>query len=383
MRFLGFVLANLGRNRLRSILTILGIAVAVFLLCSLEAAVSGLRAGIELSSASRLVVRNAINVSVPLPIAYGARLRDIPGVEDLSWSTWFGGRYTERNARVFFAQFAVDPESYLRLYPEYLIDPAEREAFLGDRRGCLLGATLAEQIGKKVGDRLVLEGAIFPGTWEFAVRGIYRGAESSADDRSMLFHFAYLDEGVEPVRKSTASVFWLKLRPGADPATVARAVDARFESSAASTRTETEAAFRLGFVTRLGNVPLLLRFVGLAVAFTMLLVAANTMVMAAFERTTEFGVLKTLGFRDRTIFSLTLAESMTLALAGGLLGAGISFALLGSKGFPLVALFQIQRVPLGSIAAGLGAALLTGLLGGLAPAFAAARLRVVEAIRRI
>ncbi|NJN14533.1 MAG: ABC transporter permease [Planctomycetes bacterium] len=198
----GLALGNLLRNKLRTGLTVVGIAAALFLFCFLEAVLGGFQAGADIANASRLMTRNAVSLVQPLPIAFQSKIRAVKGVKDLSLQVWFGGQW-EADTRLFFPQFAVDPESFLRLFTEYLVEPAEKEAFLKDRKGCLLGSTIAERLGKGPGETVVLKGTIYPGTWEFNVAGIFRGKDSAADDLRMLFHYDYLTRGSRRRRRGS------------------------------------------------------------------------------------------------------------------------------------------------------------------------------------
>lgn len=380
MKFLGFILANLGRNRLRTVLTVLGIAVALFLYCFLEALLTGFTSGVRVADADRLITRNAVSLVQPLPIAYLEKIRSVEGVADLSWANWFGGTY-EAKRREFFAQYAVEAESYLRIHEEFRIPPAEREAFLRDRQGCLLGATLAGRIGKKPGDRLVLKGTQFPGTWEFNVCGIYTGTRASADDQSMIFHYKYLDERREAYRQGQVGIFLVKLPDASQAAAVARRIDSLFENSAFGTRTETEEAFAMSFVKMMGNFPFLIRFIGAAVVFTILLVSANTMMMSARERTAEIGVLKTIGYPDRTVFLLTMAEACAISLLGGILACVVAKTALRDGSFG--GMFRVFATPWDAVVRALLIALATGVVSGLTPAVEASRLRITTALRRV
>lgn len=379
MTLAGLALGNLARNKVRTGLTVLGMGAALFLYCFLESVLAGFSAGADIANASRLMTRNAVSLVQPLPISYLGKIRAIPGVSDLTHQSWFGGNY-EADKRLFFAQFAVDPESYLRVFPDYVTSPDEAKAFLADRKGCLLGARLARRLGKRPGDRVVITGTIYPGAWEFNVSGIFVGKDSSADEVRMLFHYDYLNEGRAEAAQGLVGVFPILIDDPGRAADVSRAVDRLFENSPYATRTETERAFRLGFVQMLGNVALFLRAIGAAVVFTILLVSANTMVMAARERIPETGVLKTLGFSDRTLAALFLGEALGLSLLAGIVGCAAARLSQAPLGEALGSVLQDFKVPWGVMVRGMGLALATGLVSGIAPARAAARLSVADAL---
>jgi putative ABC transport system permease protein len=376
-----YVLANLRRNPLRTSLTVLGVAVAVLLFCALDALLAAFRSGAEAADASRVIVRNRVSLVQPLPLAYVEHVRGVEGVADVTWSNWFGGRYEARRG-LFFPQFAVDPESYLRVHPEFVLAEAEREAFLRDRAGCVLGRRLAARLGKRVGDRIVLAGTIYPGRWEFDVRGIYAGAAEDTNESLMLFHWRYLEERREAWRKGQVGALSVRVADPAQAAAVMARIDARFENSAFETLTETERQFQLGFVSMLGNVAFFLRAIGAAVVFTILMVAANTMMMAARERASEFATLKTIGFPGRTLFALLLGESAAIGLVGGVAGAAVAYLAFGARVNLVSQFLSGFRMQPGILLEGLALALGAGLLSGIAPAWSAARLRVAQAMGR-
>ncbi|MFO0980288.1 MAG: FtsX-like permease family protein [Planctomycetota bacterium] len=382
MKFLHYIFANLMRNKLRTLLTIGGITIAMFLFCFLEAVLTGFTSGVDMSDASRLIVRNAVSLVQPLPIAYRERILKVPGVKDIGFACWFGGTY-EAKKDEFFGQFAINDEDYLRLYPEFQIPDEQRRAFLGERKACILGKKEAERLQKKVGDTIVLTGTIYFGTWEFIVRGIYQGTKENVDETMMLFHYQYVDDSMPENERGQVGWYVVQIDDPSQAAAVSTRIDDLFRNSAYATRTETERAFQLGFVSMMGNIQLLLRSIGAAVVFTILMVAANTMMMAARERTAEIGILKTLGFPDRTVFFLTMAEAVAIALFAGVLGCLGSKVLFDHVKFNPGGFFPIFYVPWQSAIVGLIIAMVAGLVSGLAPAFQAARMPVALSLRKV
>jgi putative ABC transport system permease protein len=382
MKLFRYVLANLGRNKLRTALTVGGVAIALFLFCFLEAVLAAFRSGVEMSDSSRLVVRNAVSLVQPLPIAYRERILKVPGVKDIAFANWFGANY-EADKSLFFAQFACDAENYLRLYPEYDLPPDEKKAFLAERKACILGKDIAEKLHKKVGDTLVLTGTIYYGTWEFIVRGIYKGTKAVADQSTMLFHYEYLDESRSENEKGEVGIYLLQLEDPTQASVVSARVDEVYKNSAYATLTETERAFNLEFVSMMGNVSFLLRSIGAAVVFTILMVAANTMMMAARERTAEVGILKTLGFPDRSIFLVMTVEAVAIAVLGGLLGCLGAKLLFEGVRFNPGGMFPVFYVPWAAVVVGLVIALVTGIVSGLMPGVSAARMPVALSLRKV
>ena len=396
MNLLSLVLVNLGRNKRRTILTMLSVVVALFLFCALRGVLDTLDASIKVGSETRLVTRNRISLIFPLPLSYHPRLAAIPGVKQVAYGNWFGGRDPVDPGN-FYAQFGVD-ENYIPLYandleiiaadpaPDGIAAPAGMDpklaAFMSERDACVVGQRLFERMKWKLGQKVPVSGTIFPGTWTFTIRAVYHAKDPAFGEESMLFHWKYLSErGMG----GQGQVGWyvLELSDPTQAGAVTGAVDALYENSAAATRTETERAFQAGFVSMYGNVPFLIGVIGLAVVFAILLVAANTMMMAARERTAEIGVMKTLGFEDGTIFNIVLAEAAIITLGGGLVGALLAKWSLESSGFNAGGLLPPMTVSWATVATGIGIAMLMGATSGLIPAWQASRLRIVDALRRV
>jgi len=395
--FFRLVLINLGRNKRRTILTLLSVTVALFLFCALGGVLDTLAESIKVGSETRLVTRNAISLIFPLPIAYRERIAAIPGVERVTIQNWFGGQ-DPKNPHNFFAQFGVDAATFLPMYQNDMsivaaspaqadiaapagIDP-QLASFMAERTACIVGEKLALHMGWKLGQTITVAGTIYPGDWPFTIRAIYHSKLRSFGDETMFFHYDYLSQkGMNG--QGWVGIFVMQLVHPDRAADVARQVDAMFENSSAATRTESERAFQAGFVSMYGNLPFVIRVIGLAVAFAILLVAANTMVMAIRERTNEYGVMKTLGFDDGTVFRMVLVEASIITLLGGVVGAlGAKFA-IEKSGFNAGGMLPPMSVHWDTVGVGVAVALLVGAVSGLIPAWQASRLRVVDALRRV
>jgi putative ABC transport system permease protein len=394
MRYLPYVLKHLGKNWVRTGSTVLAMAVCIFLFCVLQTVIAAINWGLRSASAQRLVTRHAVSLVYNMPVAYKERIRQIDGVEQVAISNWFFGFLgSTPDFKNFFANFAVDPEEYLQIYPEYILTPEDRQAFLQDRRGAIVGPETAAKFGWKVGDTFQLESVIPPyrtgKPFEFVVRGIYQVDDvryPGTDPRIMFFHWKYLDEATRG--RAGAGSFNVLIRDPQQAGAISKAIDARFENSDVQTKTETEAAFRAGFASLAGNLALLLNGIGLAVTFTILLVTANTMSMAVRERRTEIGVLKTLGFPSRLVMTLILVEAAVIGALGGAAGILLSrgmIKLLPQLPFIGDAVRQFPNLGLQPqiAASGFLLALVLGFAAGLVPALAAYRARITDALRTV
>jgi putative ABC transport system permease protein len=380
VKFLPLVWANLTRHKRRTVLTTLSVALALFLFASLRSVVTTLRASAEVGSQSRMVVQSAKAIVFFLPMSYRERLLAVPGVRAVTWADWFGGIY--QDPKNFFAQFAVDPESYLDVYrTDMTIPPDQRQAFIRERTACVVGQRLMDKFGWHLGQTITLQGTIFPGDWPLTIRAVFRSVDPSFPEDALLLHYEYVYER----NRAWVQPGWYVLELS-DPALaprVASAVDAMFKNSSDPTKTGTERAFNAGFVTMWGNVSFLMDTIGMAVVFAILLVAANSMMLAARERTSEVGVLKTVGFGDRLLFGLVMAEAGSIAAAGAILGLGAAKLFYGAIHFTAMGFLPGFDVTPGTLALGAGIAALLALASGLVPAAAAARLSAVAALRHV
>lgn len=378
MRYARLVLANLLSNKRRTLLTTFSVAVAFFLFATLRSVITALEAVAEVGSETRLVVTNASGITFLLPQAHASRIAAVEGVESVTWANWFGGIYID--SRNFFAQFAIDAETYMPMYPEILVPPDQLEAFLAERTAALVGSGLMERFGWQLGQTVTLQGTYLPGDWDFAIRAVYTPNDPSFGDEMFHFHYDYLYE--RSGRQMSPGWFVLQLEDPTAAAEVSQRIDELFENSTAPTKTETERAFQTSFVTMWGNVGALVQAIGTAVFFAILFVAANTMMMAARERVGEVAVLKTLGFQNGTLFGMVIAEAVAMCIAGGALGLVVARWVLGSAR-TLQSIIPGFAVEWGTIVLGTAMAVALGVLTGLIPALQASRLSVIEALRRV
>ncbi len=378
------VLKNAFRHKLRTSLTVVGIVVAITAFGLLRTIVDAWYAGAEATSSARLVSRNAISLVFPMPLTYAQKIRQVPGVTAVSWANWFGGVYiTERN---FFPQFAIDAATYLDMYPEFVLKPEERKAFLTDRRGAVVGRKLADQYGWKVGDQIPLRGTIFPGTWTFTLRAIYDGIDAKTDETQFFFHWQFLNETVKarfPRRGDQIGVYVVEIRDPTQAAAISQDIDATFKNSLAETLTETEKAFQLGFVAMTEAILVAVQAVSFVVIIIIMAVMANTMAMTARERYSEYATMKALGFGQGFVAVLVFAESIGIALAGGALGILLTFPLANAFAGAMGTLFPVFFVSRETVLMQLAASLVIGIVAAAVPAWRAARVRIVDGLRAI
>ena len=384
MHFLKLLIRNALRHRLRTALTIVGITIAILAFGLLRTVVSAWYAGVNSSSSSRLVTRNAISLVFSLPISYLERMKQVEGVKEVSYANWFGGIYiSEKN---FFPNFAIEPRSYLELYPEFYLPAEQKREFLLDRKACIAGSKLADRYGWKIGDIITLKGTIFPGTWEFVLRGIYKGAEKSTDESQFFFHWAYLNETLRktiPRRADQAGIYIIGLKNPMAAAETSLAVDAAFKNSLAETLTETEKAFQLSFVSMTEAIVVAIRIVSYVVIIIIMAVVANTMAMTARERIGEYAIFKAMGFRNYHIAGMIVGESVFIPMTGCMVGILLTFPVADKFGKEMGQFFPIFIIERSTLYLDIVFCLLVGLIAALFPTWRAARIRIAEGLRRV
>jgi putative ABC transport system permease protein len=384
MFFLKLIMRNAFRHKLRSFLTIIGVAIAVLAFGMLRTLVGLWYHGVDASSASRLVTRNAISLVFSLPISYKDRIRQVPGVQQVSYGNWFGGIYIEE--KNFFANYAVEPKSYLDLYPEFVLSSEEKGAFLRDRKGCIAGKRLADKFGWRTGDLITLKGTIFPGQWEMVLRGIYKGARKSTEERALMFHWDYLNETLKktvPRRADQVGFYMIGVANPDRAPEVAESVDALFRNSLAETLTETEKAFQMGFVSMTEAIMVAIQIVSYVVIVIIMVVAVNTMAMTARERIAEYATMKVLGFSALHIGAVVFGESLFIAMLGGVVGVIATFPAARWIETELSQYFPYFTISMTTVYLGLLNACVVGLVAGIFPTWRGATIRIADGLRRI
>src|SRR5262252_2374564 len=374
-----FVTKNAFRNKRRSVLTVFSIAFSLLLLTLMMTIWRGfyLDQG-SAESAQRLVVRHRVSLTFSLPGFYREKIRALPGVKAVVPVSWFGGIYKDQKLENFFAQFSTDPEEFFKVYRDVQMPADQIAAWQRDRQGAIVDDTLAQKYGWKLGDRIVLQGTIYPLNAELNIRGIYH---SNPAAKSVYFHTKYVEESVN-FFKGQAGTFSVLVDSPSDVSKVSAAIDDLFHNSPQPTKAESERAFGLEFVAMMGNVKAFILSICSAVVFATLLVSANTMAMSIRERTREVAVLKTLGFTRNSILGLFVGEAVSLALVGGIVGTLIAY----------VVVFGMQKqggfmtgmsVTLPTVIVALLVAALVGFLSAFIPSYHASQVNIVDGLRHI
>lgn len=384
MKILKLAVKNAGRHKLRTGLTIVGLAVAVMAFGLIRTVIDAWYAGAEASAPDRLVSRNAVNIIFPLPLSYKEQIAKVPGVEKITYAHWMGAYYVD--PKQFFANFAVDHNTFLDLFPENILDSASLAKFKAERTAAICGQILADRFGWKVGDRVRLIGTIYAGNWDLTLVGIYKGRDKTTDESAFFMRWDYLDENLRATVSSRAGyVGWytFKISNPNDAARISAVVDSMFKNSLAETLTETERAFQLSFVAMSGTIIKSLQIVSYLIIGIILLVLTNTMAMAARERISEYAVMKTLGFRPKHLIGLITGESLFIGIFGGILGMLLVFPMAGGFGEAMKYFFPVFGVkPQTLLLAGIFS-LAVGLLASIFPVVRAVRISIVDGLRKV
>ncbi len=384
MKSLKYIWRNVTRNKLRTMLTVLSVGFSLALMTVLYGYIAMQSVwGQEAEKNNRIVVMNIQGFSGEVPIASVDKVRRMDGVQAAVPYSWYGGKY--QGKQMPFAQFATDPEQAFDVWNEFRIDPAQLAAWQNDRQGCVVDRRLAEKWNWKIGDRIPIEGTIYQFDLDLKLCGVFDAPQYTD---SLWFHWQYLDEGLKQINAfgtGNAGTIFAKAKDTTAIPSIIAAVDNKFASSPYPTRTQTEAAFAQMFTDMLGNVQALIRNIGLAVVFSLSLVAGNAMAMSMRERTTEVAVLKAIGFSRGRVLRMILGESFLIALIGGLLGVGLGCLFLeglhkvSSQLFPIGVVDMVGpwMAYLVAVAAGIG------IVAGLVPAVRAAQLSVIDGLRQV
>ena len=385
MELLRLLFRNTLRHKLRALLTVTGVAIAVMAFALLRTVVTAWYAGVDASAANRLITRHAVSFVFPLPLAYRDRIAQVPGVERVTFAVWFSGVYIDKNQ--FFARLAADADTFFELYPEFMVEPDQLDTFKRERNACVIGIDLARRYNLKLGDIMNLEGDVYPGQWQFVVRGIYRPRDQTADPSNMIFHYDYVQERVRqemPQRSGDVGWYIERISNSSNAATVSDDIDNLFTNSRAETKTETERAFQQNFLSSASAVITAMNIMSFVIIGIILLVLGNTMIMSARERTHEYAVLKALGFSGGKLFFLIAGESLILSFVGSFLGLLFTFPAVQNfrralpKGWFPIFYIKPETIIIGCIAG-----LIVGVVAALFPIRRVLKTQIVEGLRYV
>jgi len=385
MKVLKIIFKNAFRHRLRSLLTIVGIAIAVIAFNILQTVVTAWYYGLEASASNRLITRQAVSFIFPLPYAYKAKIANVEGVENVTFSLWFQGVYKDKNQ--FFTRIAVDAETFFDVYPEFLITKEEKETFLKERNSCVIGIEIAKQYNLKLGDIMTVEGDIFPGRWDFVVRGIYKPKFEATDAMQMFFHWQYVNERMiqdSPLRANEVGWYAVKIKDPDKAAAISTNIDKLFANSNAETKTETERAFVQNFISASSAIITSMNIMSFIIVGIIMLVLGNTMIMSARERTREYAVLKTLGFSAKHLVGFILGESFVISAFGAGLGLLLTFPII--QGFAQAipkSYFPVFKLEDITIILSISSAFLVGIIAAIFPIQRALTTKIVDGFRHI
>ncbi|WP_035612196.1 FtsX-like permease family protein [Haloferula sp. BvORR071] len=383
MKFFHLVWAGLMRKKLRTVLTFFSIMVAFMLFAFLGSLKAALTGGVQMAGLDRLMLRHKISFIMTLPQAYKARILNVPGVKAVCHQTWFGGVYQDKPENNI-GTFPVIPEDFFEMFPEFILKPEEKQAWLNTRTGAIVGRKTANRLGWKLGDRIPLKSSIWGvpagmSQWEFEIVGIFDGAKKTTDTNNFYFRYDYFEEARQR-EKGMVGWYSIKISDPARSAEIAAKIDEEFANSPYETKTEAEAAFVQGFANQIGDIGAITMAVVGAVFFTILIVAGNTMGQSVRERTEELGVLKALGFTNSRVLILVLLESCLLAVIAGFSGLGIAWVIVNTVEPPQM--LPLVYLPQSTLEAGAIFAVALGVVAGIIPAWQAMRLQIAEALRR-
>jgi putative ABC transport system permease protein len=383
MKILKLIFKNTLRHKLRTFLTIFGIAIAVVAFGVLRTVVTAWYSGVEASSANRLIVRQSVSFIFPLPYAYREKIMQVPGVTNVSFANWFGGVYIDENN--FFARLAVDPETYFDVYKEFQVPDDQLETFKKERNSCIIGTEIAKKFNLKIGDIMTVNGDIYPGSWEFVVRGIYNPKFKSTDAAQMMFHWDYVDERMKqemPGRAGQVGWYVVMINNPANASIISNQIDALFKNSSAETKTETESAFQQGFIQSSGAIITSMNFISFIIIGIIMLVLGNTMIMSARERTREYAVLKTLGFSGKHLAGIILGESLLISIIGGGIGLFFTYPIVSGLGEMIpTGMFPVFEIKTITLILAVSAALIIGIAASVFPIQRALKTKIVDGFR--
>jgi putative ABC transport system permease protein len=387
MTLTGIAARNIGRNKLRTTLTVTVVAIATLFFILLRTVVWSWTSASEFSKKDRIATRHKVSFVMQLPKRYVEEIKQIPGVTAVCYANWFGAK-DPKNEKDFFATIATDPTALLQVYSEIKTPEAQKQAFFADRQGALVGDALAKKKGWKVGDKVTLAGTIYPGDWTFNVSGIYTTTTTNVDRSTLWFHWDYMNESLPERRKDMVGWIVTNIADSSASGRISKEVDAKFENRDLQTITMSEAALNQSFLGMFAAVLKAIDIVSIVITMIMALIVGNTIAMGVRERTNEYGVLRAIGFLPRHIVRFILAEGVVIGLLGGAIGVVLGYPVVNNGLGRVIEenmgnMFPQFRVQPQIAAFAFALALLLGLVAAILPARKASKLQVVEALRRV
>jgi putative ABC transport system permease protein len=380
---------NIGRNLFRTILTMLGVVVAIMAFLLLRTVISSWMMGIELAAKDRVASRHKVTFIMTLPLRYVEDVRAVPGIKDVAYFNWFGAKLAGKEDQ-FFGNMATDPASFLRVYDEIVVPEDQKKAWFENRQGALVGATLAKQLGLKVGDKITLKGTIYPGDWPMTVEGIYSTTRKSIDQSTLWFHWKYLNESpvITPPMKDQVGWITSKINKSETAADVTKRIDAMFDTRDVQTLSMDEGSMNASFMSMFATLLKAIDLVSIVVLIIMMLILGNTIAMGTRERTHEYGVLRAIGFMPKHLAFFVLGEAAVIGLIGGALGVGFAYFLVNNGLGQVIeegsgGMFLYFRMKESHALAGLVIATLAAATAAAIPAYRASKLDVIDALRRV
>ncbi|AXQ07702.1 ABC transporter permease [Xanthomonas oryzae] len=382
MKYFSLVWAQLFRSETRTLLTLLSVVAAFLLFGMLDSVRVAFNSGGSIEGVNRLVVTSRLSITQSLPIRLGTQIREVAGVRDVTSAIWFGGIY--KDPKNFFANSSVAP-NYFDVYRELQIPPEQLKAFHTTRAGAIVGESLAKEFGWKLGDTIPLQATLFPrggsNNWPLELVGIFRSKDrtlAANEERQVMMNWKYFDESNDYI-KNKVSWYTVTLDNPDHASRVAQAIDAISANSDHETKSQTESAFQQAFVKQFADIGMIVTSIMGAVFFTLLLLTGNTMAQAVRERIPELATLKTLGFKDGTLLTLVMVESVLLIGLGGATGLGLAALILPGLASKAMGMLP-PNVPLQTWLVGAGLIVVIGVVVGVLPALRAKRLKIVDAL---
>lgn len=387
MRLASIGVRNVARNKFRNTLTIVGVGIAILTFVLLQTVLVSWTSAAKYAAQDRVATRHKVSFVMSMPLRYSQEISQVPGITKSMHASWFGAK-DPKHENEFFATLAVQTDTLFDVYDEIVVSPAEKQSWLETKKGAIVGDVLAKKLGWKVGDRLTLQGTIYPGDWEFVISGIYTAKRRSIDRSSMFFHYDYLNDAVPPRMKDQIGWIASRIQDPSQAANIATAIDRHFEERDIQTLSQSERALNTSFLGMVSTVLSALDLVSGVIMVIMLLILGNTIAMGVRERTHEYGVLRAIGFLPKHIAGFVFGEAMFIGTLGGLFGVGLAYPLVeqGVGRFieeNMGGFFPYFRIELSTIVAALALSLLLGVIAAGLPAYRAARLNVVDSLRRI